>query len=522
MVRISHLLSFISSYFPFSGAKLDQFQNKPEHNNTLVISNFNEQSHISLINHWNYHKDSKFNNWIENEIEFSHGNILLNIRNNDPSIIQDNFEPFENEIRPGVIIASSSRYKPNYFYQWTRDSAITALYLVSEGLQRNYTLYDNLVQDYINNSYLLQRVNNPSGNFTPVDNWSGLGEPKYYCNNTQFNLNWGRPQTDGPGLRLISILTYLINTDQPHQDLILMNICQFDVKYIISHWNIASFDPWEEVYSFHFFNNMVQLYGLKLYQYYFPTNPDYKQVVNTIQDIENFITTYYVSKDLSLIIETPNLWDERPSQVDIAVLIASLITHPVNPPIDVSMQFDTDNLLVLNVLYRLMQDMKPLYPINKNLHMGENAAVALGRYPEDIYDGIDVSEGNPWFLATCQGANILYRLVKSLEDKGMDLSVPLEQENFWYLFFKPYPTSTYNELILPYQSLAFNETIKQILNIADGFIEIVRAHVNEQGEMSEQFNKYSGYLTGATNLTWSYVEFINAITARDNILDYYK
>ncbi|CAL9734978.1 hypothetical protein MOSE0_G04148 [Monosporozyma servazzii] len=518
---LSLLLLLLLPFYPTFTIAIDT--------NSIVVSDFTQQYNIQLINHCNYNNNITFQNWISNQSRISHSNILLNIRDNQSTISQHHFSPYQHDIPNGVIIASPSHQNPNYFFQWTRDSAITALYLIDNMKQQNLTLYNTLINNYINNAYLLQRTNNTSGNFTPQDNWSNLGEPKFYSNNTPYNQIWGRPQNDGPPLRLISILSYLINSNSNNQT-VLNDICQFDVKYILSHWNTKSFDPWEEVFSFHFFNHMIQLYALKLYQSYYPSNNDKISIVSTIQSIESFINKYYIDHNLNLIIESPNLFEQRPSHVDIAVLIASSITHPLTntlpeQKLNISMPFDTNNLLVLNVLYKLIQNMKSLYPINrKHLHNGNNAAVALGRYPEDIYDGINTSQGNPWFLATCQGANILYRLVHSLQYDHKDLIIPLSNNNnnnnnFWSLFFNS--KSNHKELVLPYHSTAFNETIRQILNIADGFIQIIKIHVNEKGEMSEQFNKNNGFLTGAANLTWSYVEFVNAINARNTILNYY-
>ncbi|KAK5780266.1 glucan 1,4-alpha-glucosidase PWA37_000778 [Arxiozyma heterogenica] len=496
----------------------------------LTINKFDEQNSISLLKYNISNRDRKdLNNWIEKELQVSNEYILLNIRTNHSLNNQLNFHPFQNDINFGVSVASNSRFEPNYFFQWIRDSSITSLYLSSFGLSsKNFTLYNLLSLEYINNSKLLQRINNKSGTFSSFANWSNLGEPKFYCNNTSFDLEWGRPQNDGPALRLIAILTYLtkaelhtaIDPDLKHS--ILDEICQFDMKFVLKNWNLPSFDPWEEVYSFHFFNNMVHLYSLRLYQSLVPNNPDSNSINETIHYLETFIKNNYVDSKHKIIIETLGIRKMRQSQVDIAVIIASLITHPLDfLQLDIDIPFDVDDLLILNVLYRLIQDMKLLYPINWNKNV--SGAVALGRYPEDIYDGIDVSEGNPWFLATCQGANILYRLIKSLIDKKHNLNIVLEENTFWNLFFQlnsSIPNNN-NNITLIYKSDAFNNTLKQIFNFADGFIQIVQTHVNSCGEMSEQFNKYTGYLTGAANLTWSYVEFVNAVKARDTILHYF-
>jgi len=48
----------------------------------------------------------------------------------------------------------------------------------------------------------------------------------------------------------------------------------------------------------------------------------------------------------------------------------------------------------LATLEGLIDEMQPLYPINAN-----GPGIGIGRYPEDLYDGIDsATRGNPWYL----------------------------------------------------------------------------------------------------------------------------
>jgi glucoamylase len=45
----------------------------------------------------------------------------------------------------------------------------------------------------------------------------------------------------------------------------------------------------------------------------------------------------------------------------------------------------------------------------------------------------------------------------------------------------------------------------------DQFLEIVKAHVDAEGSMSEQFDRVTGYMRGAEDLTWSYGALFIAI-----------
>lgn len=172
----------------------------------------------------------------------------------------------------------------------------------------------------------------------------------------------------------------------------------------------------------------------------------------------------------------------------------------------------------MNSLYGLIKHMSTIYPINKRDNF---VGVGLGRYPEDIYDGYAVSEGNPWFLSTTGAAQYLYKLVDSYVSNGQDLSVlrDHEKEPFWELVFANF-TSHRSEhqgekYIIPFNSEAFNATMETIFRYADALLNKVKLHVNSDGDMSEQFNKYTGFLQGAEHLTWSYGAFMDCIKQRN-------
>jgi glucoamylase len=105
---------------------------------------------------------------------------------------------------PGVVVASPSTVNPNYFYTWTRDSALTYTMLIDELIFGNLALRKT-IEDYTAAQAILQTVTNPSGSLWPAGD--GLGEPKFYTNLTRYDGTWGRPQRDGPALRAIAFMT---------------------------------------------------------------------------------------------------------------------------------------------------------------------------------------------------------------------------------------------------------------------------------------------------------------------------
>jgi glucoamylase len=48
----------------------------------------------------------------------------------------------------------------------------------------------------------------------------------------------------------------------------------------------------------------------------------------------------------------------------------------------------------------------------------------------------------------------------------------------------------------------------------DQFLEVIKTHVDAEGSMSEQFDRVTGYMRGAEDLTWSYGAFLQAARAR--------
>jgi glucoamylase len=122
---------------------------------------------------------------------------------------------------PGLVAASPSTAHPDYFYTWTRDSALTFAtildrFLPSSALDgggfhahqrpspssltsRDEPELESLLREYVSSQTLLQRVPNPSGGLLD----GGLGEPKFTALGAAFEGSWGRPQRVRPlfGLR---------------------------------------------------------------------------------------------------------------------------------------------------------------------------------------------------------------------------------------------------------------------------------------------------------------------------------
>jgi glucoamylase len=185
-------------------------------------------------------RQSSLSSFISKERTIALNGAIANIGGSGSGLVPGAF--------PGIIVAAPSTFNPNYFYTWTRDSALTFTMLIDELILGNSSL-QYLIDDYFRAQAILQTIANPSGTLYPAG--LGLGEPKFYTKESRFNGDWGRPQRDGPALRSIALMDYsnyllgkgqmsmVKNTIWP----IILN----DLKYVGQYWNETGYDLWEEV-----------------------------------------------------------------------------------------------------------------------------------------------------------------------------------------------------------------------------------------------------------------------------------
>lgn len=475
-----------------------------------------------------------FENWVLSQSNISFNGILQNIGGLS-SILSTS------EVNYGVVVASPSKTNPDYFYQWTRDSALTLrslIYWLDDHEFPSNSEISKIVESYIENNYHLQRLPNFSGDFNDVTKKS-LGEPKFHTNGESFNQNWGRPQSDGPGLRISTIFNYFellnkygksITNDFLKNDAnIYFKIIKFDLIYIINNWNINSFDLWEEINSKHFFNSITQLRALKdgitLVKRYEPHNEDFiKQLSSIFDQLKNYILNEsgFTNPSIPYLVETPPLLNSgKRSGLDAATLLGSIHSHNLENSISYEdIPFDVNNNYIFNTVISMVSDMKYRYPINHDkIRFKQNIGVGLGRYPEDVYDGYGSSEGNPWFISTATAAEIFYKTIFKYINNKEDILINNSNKEFFKLFFDDEMNED-EDFKVPFNTPEFNRLIKSLLNYADSFLIIIKDHVDSQnGDILEQFNKYHGYMQGANKLTWSFSSFYNSVRWRIKAID---
>lgn len=142
------------------------------------------------------------------------------------------------------------------------------------------------------------------------------------------------------------------------------------------------------------------------------------------------------------------------------------------------------------------------------------------RYPEDVYDGVGTSLGNPWYLATASMAELFYRAVHEYSISSSSITVTNASIPFWN-YFSPITKSTYGGLPIYVagqtfapSSAQYSSMIQSLQGWADAFMRRVKYHTPADGSLTEEYNRNTGVPTGATDLTWSYASVLTAAMAR--------
>ncbi len=437
---------------------------------------------------------------------------------------------FRNDIAPGAVIAATSKQNPEYFYHWVRDAGLvleTSLDLYESG-RVNSAQKQRLQKFFLDHVLFSQKAQQNSLNA------GGLGEPKFFVDAQVYTGPWGRPQNDGPALRsssLTRVLSIAIRENWPQLEelkkilyqsqLPAQSMLKMDLEYVTKHWHDINVDLWEEVYGHHFYTLMTQrkalLVGSQVAQAFGDPNAAqyYLQQSQRIgQDLNRFWDPnrgyIYATLSYAGTVSKPVTKNARPtnkvlnkSQLDSAIILAVLHSETA----DDAFSFTDDR--VISTFQKLADSFNAIYPINKNTA----AAPAWGRYPEDTYDGYQTnSVGNPWVLTTAGAAEYLYRLAMKLRQRN---SVTINQYNIdFYTRTAQLPNLQIGKTLVR-GTADYNQMLQNMMNEADRYFSRVLLHSHSDGSLSEQINRHTGFMQGATNLSWSHASVITAKLSRD-------
>ena len=329
----------------------------------------------------------------------------------------------------GIVVASPSKSHPDYFYHWVRDAALvmnTVIDLASR--EKNNDIKNKLresIFDYV------KRVQN----IQLISGFTSLGEPKYHVDGSLFTGPWGRPQHDGPALRAITLIKWankLISEGQI--DYVLKELyspilpakspIKQDLEYTARYFDKQGFDYWEEVKGLHFATAMAQrkalLMGAKLAKRLGDLNA-IQFYTEKAKLVENLIQKFWSKEKGHILATLKQTGGVSKSHLDISTVLGVLHGNTNDG------FYSLLDSKVLKTITKIEASFKRLYPINQNNNL--NLATAIGRYPEDTYNGYNTNgTGHAWFLATFSMAEFHLKLATRLESNFI-----LNDINFYYM-----------------------------------------------------------------------------------------
>ncbi|KAJ2890236.1 hypothetical protein GGI21_006244, partial [Coemansia aciculifera] len=210
---------------------------------------------------YSFHTQSAFESlsaWIDEQSQFAQTRILANIA------------PFADDTSAmaGAVCASPSRSQPNYYYAWTRDSALVMSEVLNWLKQspRHYQ-WEIALDNYVQFSKHLQGLESQLK--------YGLGEAKFHMDGTAFTKSWCNAQSDGPALRALTLAKLV---EYRHGDINLDTMIRKDLDYVAREWSQNTHcDIWEESRGLHLYTAMAQYHALRAGASVLSMNPGNKE-----------------------------------------------------------------------------------------------------------------------------------------------------------------------------------------------------------------------------------------------------
>ena len=397
---------------------------------------------------------------------------------------------------PGCIIAAPSfpadlgTVNQDYVFNWTRDAAVTAVEIAAASMPTRPGEGVQPLIDYVN---FAQTCQNNSGSAT-------IGHATYTVEGQPYPRS---EQSDGPALQTLAILQAFPQLDAPTQAT-AASVINTNINYLLGTdpqsagvpvYQGQTFNLWEEELGFSFFARSVQLkcfQQLTANTYGIPVPP---ATAGAITFLRNALAGHWSDQDQYYRSLLPVRTDRGAYDPNIDIVLSSI--YGAVPVTDTK-------LLATAAQIRQQWSAGPIaYPINGD-DRGRTPPIGplLGRYPGDTYDG-DTQDpavvGHPWALCTANFALLYYALANTITQTQ---TVPLD--NLSANFFGQVGISA---------STSPSLAASLLQGAADEMLNALVFH-SDHLELSEQFDKDTGFEKSVRDLSWSYASFLAAVRAK--------
>lgn len=283
-------------------------------------------------------------------------------------------------------------------------------------------------------------------------------------------------------------------------------LLKMDLDFIQRAWSVPSFDLWGQVKGRHFANLMLLKKALVGGSQIASMNGDFQSSRNYMTEagkINQELNSFWDASKNSLRCSKTSLTGSTTKSFlwDSSVLFGALEGQLS----DGNWDYSDDRLLAS--LDQMQEAFRRIYPTNQNTSL----AAAIGHYPEE-------SQGNPSVQMTNMMAEYHYQLAMDLSAKGA-FRLSVANIAFYRRMagdaagadFKP-------GVVVSAKHPIFKLILKAIAYEGDRYLARTILYKNNDGSLSEQFSRLTGYQQGPASATAATVSFLSAKSVRDQMM----
>lgn len=362
---------------------------------------------------------------------------------------------------------------PNYWFFWQRDAGNVAICMhnsqelfestISNQITEKLQTYIQFVTQFPHNQQIAK---------------TGLGISRCTIQGDPIE-SYGSPQNDGPALTALAILDIV---KDPNQGL---DSAKSYLDYLCTaEGSELSFDPWEfSVGKIFYIDNLQRKALRKAVKIAESINAEkeIEKYTQQIKFLEDRLSSYFDSK-LNYLRATQDEeipWMKLISNIDISIIGSILVNYDVTDEF-----FNLDHSYVKSTMQSLERSFCNKWQVNRDWKNQEKYGCAMGRFPEDMNDGITSTGGNPWTFATLWTAQFYYRYVQRLR----------------------------------YLKVTNHDNIQELLQNAEGYLSFVLSYQNINA-LTEQIDNRTGQPRGAQKLSWAHAELLNTFAIRQEAIN---
>lgn len=396
----------------------------------------------------------------------------------------------------GCVVASPSAPEnlpgtdQDYVYNWTRDAALVIQEIEQSEHLASLAQTGQTLNDYVAFAAACQRSAQAAD--------QPIAKAAYLIDATV--REWS-VQNDGPALQTLAILRLIPKLDAGTLSTALA-VVGTNLAYLLDddRYREPTYTLWEDQCGYSLFARAVELQCFREVDAT-ATVPTPAGLLDAVTWLEGALDRHW-DADHEMFVsllnpDIPGRQDDVSAEYSPNVDVVLAALHGALPMTDSRLLSSAAKLR--DAFTR--PDRPSYFPINTS-DDAQGLGPMIGRYPGDRYDGDTVeqpNEGHPWALCTTSYARLYYELAESVQAGNGPEVDALNRR-----FFQQVGVDD----LTPRQDVA-----PALIDAGDRMVRAVLHH-SDRLELSEQFDRHTGYAKSVSNLSWSYSSLLGALRAR--------